>query len=154
MRGDCLRFECFVRPADRHFGSDCTQNVVLAGDFEQLAAGLILYKKRVTVTGKAARRRRRCVLEGFGRGHRSALHRRGCVQSGTGDAVGEQWKHTAQHEKYAAQKQKGSFHKSVFLPKKGTVFFQYTGTKPQNRAEQAVCAGKTMKKEALFCAEC
>ena len=48
--GNSLCLECFVRPADRHFGGDSPQNVFPAGKLHYLSGGLILSAAWIVLT--------------------------------------------------------------------------------------------------------
>ena len=100
--GNSLCLECFVRPADRHFGGDSPQNVFPAGELHYLSGGLILHRKGLGVCGRKGVGLRcgqfRC-RRGGGQGLCMAQH-------SPRDPVGGQRQSTAQNQQDCKDQQK------------------------------------------------
>ena len=100
--GNSLCLECFVRPADRHFGGDSPQNVFPAGKLHYLSGGLILHRKGLGVCGRKVFWLRCGQLR-----HRRCCGQRRCMaQHSPRDPVGGQRQSTAQNQQDCKDQQK------------------------------------------------
>ena len=108
VRRHRLRLQCFVRPADRHLGSNCPDQVLPQRQFYRLPGALIRKAdgiSRVSRGGGLTAAFLRSGRGGFCCG-RSRTLRKGRA----GKAVGSTRQCAAQHQQNGAQQQKGTFH--------------------------------------------
>ena len=108
VRRHCLCLQCFVRPADRHFGGNGSNQVLPQWQCCRLPGALIRKADGIS-----------CVSRGGGLTavfFRSGRGSFGCGRSRTlrkghaGKAVGGTRQHAAQHQQNGTQQQKGTFH--------------------------------------------
>ena len=102
VRRHRLCLQCFIRPADRHFGGDSPQNVFPAGELHYLSGGLILHRKGLGVCGRKVFWLRCGQLR-----HRRCCGQRFCAtQHSPRDPVGGQRQSTAQNQQDCKDQQK------------------------------------------------
>ena len=105
----CLRLQCFVRPADRHLGGNCPNQVFPQRQRYRLSGALIRKANGICCVSRGG-----SLSAAFFRGDRvrfccgrcSALHNK----RHTGKTVGSTRQRAAQHQQNGAQQQKGTFH--------------------------------------------
>ena len=132
VRCHSLCLEGFVRPADRHFGGNGTDEIFPQRQLYQLPGALVGKADDIGSIG-SGRRSGRAVLGQRGGGGRCGVLRGILRKRCAGNAVGGQRQGTAQHQQNGAQQQKGFFHGGI-LPENDLQALLY-GAAPAHRCE-------------------